>query len=509
MAELYERLHGVLDEIAASSSFDCTDTEILKLLDAHEAAARRLESIGIDRIVETSDRDAQRVAGTRSLSKYLAERLRIGGEAIRRLRHAEALGRFHSVHGEELEPRCPATATALSDGAIDRRHVDVILDVLKRIPAQVDAEMRALADQVLAHYARECTPTELKRLGAQILAHLDEDGQLTDDRDRARRRGLRVSAQDPQLMSQLTATLTPTTRAMLDVVLAVWGAPGMNNPDDPESPTGSASDADPQQLDDAMKRDGRTFEQRQHDAFTALLTCILDNGHLGGSHHGLPPQLIVTISESALRHAAGTATIDGTDRAEGAADSKRPDSSRPDTDGVERGRAASNAAARQPIPTATGTLLPLSDVVELAARAHHHLVVFRDHTNEILYFGRQRRLASRSQRLAAMARDGGCTTPGCTRPPFDCQIHHVTDWAAGGATDIDSLTTACAPDNRAVNSGPHGWRTTVAQSGRQRGRAIWHPPDGHPDPTPRTNRIHDLDEIIEQFRRARRSAPSG
>ncbi len=40
--------------------------------------------------------------------------------------------------------------------------------------------------------------------------------------------------------------------------------------------------------------------------------------------------------------------------------------------------------------------------------------------------------------------------PGCTLPGYQCQAHHVADWAKGGLTDIDDLTLACGKDNRLV-----------------------------------------------------------
>ena len=59
-----------------------------------------------------------------------------------------------------------------------------------------------------------------------------------------------------------------------------------------------------------------------------------------------------------------------------------------------------------------------------------------------------------------IARDGGCTKPGCTVPAYGCQVHHATaDWLDGGLTNVDDLALACGPDNRMV--GPGGWSTRV------------------------------------------------
>ena len=50
-----------------------------------------------------------------------------------------------------------------------------------------------------------------------------------------------------------------------------------------------------------------------------------------------------------------------------------------------------------------------------------------------------------------IARDGGCTKPGCTVPAYGSQVHHAArDWADGGQTNVDELGLACGPDNRAV-----------------------------------------------------------
>ena len=55
------------------------------------------------------------------------------------------------------------------------------------------------------------------------------------------------------------------------------------------------------------------------------------------------------------------------------------------------------------------------------------------------------------------AKDRGCSRPGCTVPGYQCQAHHVADWAKGGLTDIDDLTLACGKDNRLVTE--NDWRT--------------------------------------------------
>ena len=49
----------------------------------------------------------------------------------------------------------------------------------------------------------------------------------------------------------------------------------------------------------------------------------------------------------------------------------------------------------------------------------------------------------------SLARDRGCTRPGCTVAGANCQVHHaVSDWADDGQTNVDDLTLACPKDGR-------------------------------------------------------------
>jgi hypothetical protein len=110
--------------------------------------------------------------------------------------------------------------------------------------------------------------------------------------------------------------------------------------------------------------------------------------------------------------------------------------------------------------TGGGSLLPITDVIRLAAHANHSLAVFDKATGSALELFRARRVASPAQRIMLIARDGGCTKPGCTVPAYGSQVHHAArDWAQDGQTNVDELGLACGPDNRMV--GPGGWQTRI------------------------------------------------
>ncbi len=107
-----------------------------------------------------------------------------------------------------------------------------------------------------------------------------------------------------------------------------------------------------------------------------------------------------------------------------------------------------------------GTVIPIADVIRLAAHSNLYLAVFDKATGSALDLFRARRVASPAQRIMLIARDGGCTKPGCTVPAYGSQVHHAArDWAEDGQTNVDELGLACGPDNRMV--GPGGWETRV------------------------------------------------
>lgn len=90
--------------------------------------------------------------------------------------------------------------------------------------------------------------------------------------------------------------------------------------------------------------------------------------------------------------------------------------------------------------------IPISAVNQLQCDGDTVLTVL-GREGQVLSHGKTRRLATRRQRRALAARDGGCVMPGCTVPPSRCQAHHVVPWVSHtflpGRTDIDNLALLC------------------------------------------------------------------
>jgi Domain of unknown function (DUF222)/HNH endonuclease len=68
-----------------------------------------------------------------------------------------------------------------------------------------------------------------------------------------------------------------------------------------------------------------------------------------------------------------------------------------------------------------------------------------------LDLGRSHRLVTADQRKALVARDKGCTYPGCDRPARWAEAHHIKEWSQGGATDLANLVLLCRRHHRIIH----------------------------------------------------------
>ncbi|MCJ0904383.1 HNH endonuclease signature motif containing protein [Rhodococcus sp. ARC_M6] len=458
--------HGDLTDVllcAAEELVQCpvsvlTEDAVLESLRRLERIVRFLDAIAYQLISECLSRSLHIRHGLRSPHQLLIQTLRISAtDASRRVRAAKSVVQRVSPLGESLPAVLAGTGEGVRDGDIGRDHISSIADVMHKVPNAVDFEARQSLEMILAEYARTGTPEGVTAAGVEALAWLNPDGALTDDRDRRRRRYLNVRHQDVDLMSRISGELDPVARARLDVVLAKWARPGMNNPDDPESPTGDSSEVRESDIVAAAARDTRSAGQRNHDAFSALLKCVLDDGILG-KHRGLPATVIITMTLAQLEESIG---------------------------GVAT--------------TATGGILPIHEALAMAEKAHPVLVLF-DQNGRPLHFGRGKRLASVDQRLALIAADRGCTRPNCDAPPSRCAVHHMAEWNDKGRTDIDNLTLACDSCHGSVKQGGEGWKTNPRTGDdAYAGRTEWTPP-AHIDPErrPRVNFRHHPSELLDR-----------
>ena len=105
---------------------------------------------------------------------------------------------------------------------------------------------------------------------------------------------------------------------------------------------------------------------------------------------------------------------------------------------------------------------------------------------EIITHGNSRRFFTEGQRLAMIARDQGCSFPGCDQPPARTQAHHITNYALTKRTTVADGTLLCGFHHREHQT--LGW--TCHMIG---GTPNWTPPHWlDPTQTPRRNHAHTL-----------------
>jgi hypothetical protein len=191
----------------------------------------------------------------------------------------------------------------------------------------------------------------------------------------------------------------------------------------------------PSPADDGQ-RDPRSHGQRMHDALEDLAGTVVRRNELTVS--GAPVTVVITITEDQYLSGHGV------------------------------------------VHTSLGQSLTVDQALRLADEAV--LVgLLQKASGEVVKLGRAKRVASRSQSLALIARDQGCSFPGCDKPPEMCQRHHVIPWSQGGLTDLDNLTLVCHRHHREFESA--GWQCTM-----RNGVPEWTPPPWiDPTRTPRTN----------------------
>ncbi|GAY15192.1 HNH endonuclease signature motif containing protein [Mycobacterium sp. shizuoka-1] len=446
MVELLDDVLIAWVKAAAQPAADMPAPELLAALERIERLRRLLPALEHTVLAQLQSQTSAVDMGAKSWRAVLTHRLGISGaDATRRLSDAADLSPRHSLTGEALPPALPATAAAQGRGEIGTDHVAVIRSFMDHLPAAVDGATREHAEAQLGGLAGGLTPEALRKLAHQLMAMINQDGILDDDRDQARKRGIVVGPQQVDGMSKISGWVNPELRAALDATNAKLAAPGYCNPDD-ETPCVDGTPSEHQ-----ITSDVRSAAQRVHDALKTVCMAMLSSGQLG-QHNGLPVTIVATTTLEQLTSATGLAHTGG------------------------------------------GTYLPMSTVIRLAARAHPYLTVFESPREIKLYYGRTRRTASPGQRLALYAIERGCTKPGCTAAAYHSQVHHaVRDFAHGGNTDINELTLACGCDNRMVNNGPTGWTT---RKRRRDNRTEWIPPPHLDRGQTRINLYHHPEELL-------------
>ena len=359
---------------------------LIGFMQSFERLRNRLPLIDHRVILEAQRRNLADALTQRSLNRVLVQSLRLSpGEASRRVQAAENIGERVSMLGQPLDPVRPLLGAAQRAGDVSPEQVQLIVKALASVdrpgfdPADVNE-----GERLLTGFAMSFGPKELSKLAARTVAAIDPDGSLPDEQLQQDRRHFEMRpTKDGGFSGEFR--LTGSLGTKLNALLCPLAKPRVGTITRPDGTTVE------------QDRDERTRGQRLHDALEDLCDRLLRSAGVPDSG-GTPATVIVTIALDDVLAKVGYGT------------------------------------------TSDGALISTAQVLRLANQAEIIPTVLTT-SGAVLDLGRSRRIASRTQTIALIARDGGCSFPGCDHPPEWCERHHIVEWVDGGETSLDKVTT--------------------------------------------------------------------
>ncbi|MCM0618848.1 HNH endonuclease signature motif containing protein [Nocardioides bruguierae] len=396
VAAFADAAHDLVDDVGALDPIQADAGALHDLVESVQQLRSRLAALESRALAAVEARDLARTAfGWGSTTDWYTHLAGLRRGAGRRLVEAATI----------LSEQRQATLEALETGAASPEQAQVVLEQVDRLPG--DDALREVAELTLLDHAHRLNATDLDRTAVQLLADLDPDGAAA--RHEASRERLDRVAHHRRFLSitddgcggvRLRGRGTLEDAAVLRAALLP-----LTSPVSAVDPSGGERTLDP-----------RDHGARMWDALVRLGQHALDTD-LPPESHGARARLAVTVPLQVLSGDDAHACV-----------------------------------------AEDGTPLPASTLRSLACDADVLPVVLGGES-EILDIGRQSRVVPVALWRALVARDAGCTFPGCARAPVMCHAHHVQPWAEGGATSLENLAMLCGQHHRLIHGSP--WQVRI------------------------------------------------
>lgn len=334
-----------------------------------------------------------------------------------RTRYADARAELRLA--EALDRDRPRLVAAMREGGATLAQAQVIDCALNALPATLDAQTLAEAEEHLVERAQEFGPKELGRIGRRILdvvapeiAEAAEGARLAELEARARDVTRLTMRRLGDGTTRISSVVPDAAATRLATYLEAHANPRRTAVGG--EPVDRSGDADAATAHDPVAR--LAYPRRMGEAFVAFLETV-DASHLP-IHGGSATTVVVTIPLAALQAELAGAGLVG--------------------------------AGLVPGDDLTGDRISASQARRLACTAHLIPAVL-DGRSVPLDLGRSRRLFTPAQRLAMAVRDQTCRAEGCDVPASWCEAHHLRPWEHGGRTDIDDGVLLCSHHHHRVH----------------------------------------------------------
>lgn len=297
--------------------------------------------------------------------------------------------------------RRSATREALAEGIISSEHAAVIVRADRDLPAAVTPQQRETVEAALVAKAQTLPPTALRRAARRALAEIETDLAAVDAHENAL-----VAAEEASARTKVRLSLHDNDDGTVTGHFTVPSAQGQllrKILETITAPRRGRLGASQAQVGDNT---GVTTDwaRARGEAFCELIE-HLPTDHL---HPRTAATLVVTMAEETLQDALRVAHLD--------------------TGGVlSAGEARRLACTSGLIPAVLGGgSLPLD-------------------------LGRSSRLFSEAQRTALGLKHETCAADGCERSYAWSELHHLDEWAHGGATDLSNAVPLCHFHHRRIH----------------------------------------------------------
>ena len=413
-------IEDALDQIHGAATTPLASGEYAAAVRRIECISRRLDAAKLKVVAAADKAGAPEDAGFTGTEAWVAKNTTTSRTtATREVGLARDLG-----SGEH-----DTTAAALDQGLVSPDHAAVILDAERRLPEGVSAEQRQRVEESLVEKAQKYSPERLRREARRAIEAIEpdeavvdaaEDEQLRSEEEVARSKAklwfrdngdgtttgaFTVPTPSAGFLRKIIESMTAPRRMRAARV----GRPGFETvADAPSSTSGtagapastSATAGAPSSTSGAGVGEPAArlydWDHRRGLAFADLLE-HLPTDHL---HEKTAATVVVTISHTVLQDALKAAHLD------------------------------------------TGQTISAGEARRLACNAGIIPAVLG--TNSVaLDLGRETRLFSQAQRIAAGLRHDTCAADGCDRPYAWCELHHREPWSLGGRTDLRDAVPLC------------------------------------------------------------------
>lgn len=344
------------------------------------------------------------------------------GDAGRLVAVGEATTPRMTFSGAPAPARHPFVGAGMAAGTIGTLAASAIISMLDRVALRADCDELPRVEALLVAQAAGLTAEQLAKVIARAEAVLDPAG---------------LERKENELHVQRSLTMFERAGMLhLNIKLGAAGGAPVKTAIEAMVTAEFRHEVKQSAIDPGATR--RTLPQRQADALVLLATHAL-----GCAQGDLPLEgatVIVRMSLADLESGNGIATIDG---------------------------------LAQPVSVATARRMAASGGVIPCVLDSHGM---------ILDWGRERRLFTRTQKLALVERDGGCAM--CGLPPGMTKVHHLRWWKRDhGRTDLENGVLLCESCHHRIHD--NGWEIHIDGAGVH--GKVWFVPPSHVDPgrTPR------------------------